>query len=144
MNSADAIKANGLYVNLPVADLAKSVAFFKALGFGFNAQFSDDTAACLVLGENMCAMLLSHDKFRHFTNLPISDAFKQVQVLVAVSLNNRAEVDRVFNAVIANGGKAFRATEDLGFMYTRSFTDLDGHAWEPFYMDISAFPGAGG
>ncbi len=132
----------GVYINLPVKDLQKSIAFFGALGFEFNPQFSDETATCLILGENMCAMLLTHEKFRTFTSLPLADAFKQTQVLVALSLGSRAEVDRLVDAVLANGGKAFRATEDLGFMYTRPFTDLDGHAWEPFYMDISAFPQA--
>ncbi len=144
MTTSNPLKANGLFVNLPVKDLPKSIALFKAAGFEFNAQFSDDTAACLVLGENMCAMLLTHDKFKQFTSLPIGDANKQTQVLVAIGLNSRGDVDRVFDAVIANGAKAFRPTEDLGFMYTRAFTDLDGHAWEPFYMDVSQFPGAGG
>ncbi len=134
----------GVYINLPVKDLQKSIAFFGALGFEFNPQFSDETATCLILGENMCAMLLTHEKFRMFTSLPLTDAFKQTQVLVALSLGSRAEVDRLVDAVLANGGKAFRPTEDLGFMYTRPFTDLDGHAWEPFYMDISAFPRADG
>lgn len=144
MTTAQPIRIGGLFVNLPVKDLQRSIAFFRALGFEFNPQFSDDTAACLVLGENMCAMLLSHDKFRQFTSLPIADAFTQTQVLTAISLASRAEVDRVADAVLANGGAAFRPTEDLGFMYTRAFTDLDGHAWEPFHMDMSAFPGAGG
>jgi len=140
----DPTRANGVYINLPVKDLQQSIAFFTALGFDFNAQFTDDTATCLILGENMCAMLLTHEKFRMFTSLPLADAFKQTQVLVALSLGSRGEVDRLVDAVLANGGKAFRPTEDLGFMYTRPFTDLDGHAWEPFYMDISAFPQANG
>jgi uncharacterized protein len=135
---------SGIYVNLPVADLQRSITFWTALGFSFNPQFTDETATCLMLGETHSVMLLTHAKFQGFTPLPIGDAFKATQVLTALSLGSRDEVDALFASVVANGGKAFRPTEDLGFMYTRSFTDPDGHAWEPFYMDMSAFPGAGG
>jgi hypothetical protein len=144
MTTAESLTVGGVFINLPVSDLPRSLAFYRALGFALNPQFSDDTAACVVLGENMCVMLLTHDKFRQFTSLPIADASRQTQLLTAISLASRAEVDRVFAAVLAHGGRAFRPTEDLGFMYTRAFADPDGHAFEPFYMDMSAFPGAGG
>ena len=140
MTTPEPIRTNGVYVNLPVRDLPKSIAFFTALGFEFNPQFTDATATCMILGENMAVMLLTHEKFGMFTSLPISDAFKQTQVLVALSFASRAEVDTLVDAVIANGGAQVRPTEDHGFMYTRAFRDLDGHVWEPFYMDISAFP----
>jgi predicted lactoylglutathione lyase len=140
MSAPKAPTTNGVYINLPVKDLPKSIAFFTALGFGFNAKFTDATATCMILGENSAVMLLTHDKFRMFTSLPLADAFKQTEVLVALSLTSRAEVDTLVDAVIANGGEQVRPTEDHGFMYTRAFRDLDGHIWEPFYMDISAFP----
>jgi uncharacterized protein len=140
MSAPNPTTANGVYINLPVKDLAKSIAFFTALGFAFNARFTDATAACLILGENSAAMLLTHDKFRMFTSLPLADAFRQTEVLVALSLASRAEVDTLVDAVIANGGEQVRPTEDHGFMYTRAFRDLDGHIWEPFHMDIDAFP----
>lgn len=137
--SAATTRVSGLFVNLPVADLAQSRAFFEALGFAFNPQFSDDTAACLVLGEQQYAMLLTHAKFREFTPLPIADARRESAHLIALSLANRAEVDRVADAALAHGGSAFRPVEDLGFMYTRAIADPDGHVWELFHMDMAAF-----
>lgn len=131
--------ATGVYINLPVQDLARSVAFFSALGFSFNPQFTDDTATAMVLGENMAAMLLTHAKFASFAPQPISDAHRQTEVLVALSLADRAEVDALVQRAVAAGGRTFRPAEDHGFMYGHAFQDLDGHVWELFHMDMAAF-----
>lgn len=139
MTTSESLRIQGLFVNLPVTDLKRSIAFFEALGFAFNPQFSDDTAACLVLGENQYAMLLTHPKFAMFTPLPIADARLQTAHLVALSLADRAAVDRLADTAIAHGGRAFRAVEDMGFMYCRAVADLDGHVWELFHMDLNAF-----
>lgn len=133
-------RIGGMFVNLPVADLAISVAFYKSLGFARNPQFSDDTAACIVLGEGHYLMLLSHPKFAQFTPLPIADARAATQLLVALQLDSREAVDQLFEAALANGGSRFRPTEDHGFMLTRPFADPDGHVFEPFFMDTSALP----
>jgi len=135
--------ATGVYVNLPVKDLQKSIAFFSALGFAFNPQFTDETATCMILGDNFCAMLLTHDKFRGFSPNPISDARKVTEVLVALSLRSREEVDEQVRKAVAAGGNTYKPPEDLGFMYGHGFQDLDGHIWELFYMDMAAFPQAG-
>ena len=128
-----------IFVNLPVSDLQRSRDFFGKLGFAFNPQFSDDTAACLVLGEQQYAMLLTHAKFAMFTTLPIADARRESAHLIAISLASRADVDCVADAALAHGGSAFRAIEDLGFMYTRAIADPDGHVWELFHIDMAAF-----
>lgn len=133
-------RCDGLFVNLPVADLRRSVAFYEALGFARNARFSDDSAACIVLGEGRCLMLLSHPKFAQFTPLPVADACSATQVLLALQLPSRAAVDQLFDAALANGGSAFRPTEDHGFMITRPFADPDGHVFEPFWFDLDAAP----
>ncbi len=137
--SVPTTRISGLFVNLPVTDLPRSKVFFEAMGFAFNLQFSDDTAACLVLGEQQYAMLLTHAKFAMFTTLPIADARRESAHLIAISLASRADVDCVADAALAHGGSAFRAIEDLGFMYTRAIADPDGHVWELFHMDMAAF-----
>jgi uncharacterized protein len=131
--------ATGLYVNLPVQDLQRSIAFFSALGFAFNPKFSDDTATAMIIGEHMCVMLLTHDKFRGFAPHPISDPRRQTEVLVALSLADREQVDTLVQRAVAAGGSTFRPPEDHGFMYGHAFQDLDGHVWELFHMDMSAF-----
>lgn len=131
--------SRGLYVNLPVADLPASRAYHGALGFTFNEQFSDETAACLVISEMAGVMLLTHAKFAQFSDRPRPDARATTGVLLAIALADRAEVDRVAETALARGGTAVRAAEDLGFMYTRAIADLDGHIFEYFFMDTSAF-----
>ncbi len=131
-----------IFVNLPVRDLKASMAFFEKLGFSFNPQFTDETAACMVISENNnYAMLLTHEKFKEFTPYPISDAQTSTQVLIALDCKSREEVDEMVNAAVAAGGKNYKDAQDLGFMYAHGFQDLDGHIWEVFYMDMSAFPG---
>lgn len=124
-----------MFVNLPVKDLEKSMAFYKALGFTFNPQFTDATAACMVISEHNYAMLLTHEKFKHFATRPIADALKTTGVLVALSFDSKASVDSVVAKALKAGGTEPRDTEDHGFMYQRTFEDLDGHTWEPFWMD---------
>lgn len=131
-----------IFVNLPVKDLKRSMAFFQALGFTFNPQFTDDTAACMVIGPDNYAMLLTHEKFAQFTPKKIADARTTVEVLVAVSLESRTRVDAILEAALKSGGTEPNAPRDYGFMYQRSFDDPDGHTWEVFHMDESAIPKA--
>jgi len=127
-----------IFVNLPVRDLAKSMTFFKKLGFTFNEQFTDDTAACLVISEHNFAMLLTHDKFKQFIVNDVADAMKTTEVLLAISCVSREEVDKLTTTALAEGGSPHMPTQDHGFMYGTSFRDPDGHVWEPFWMDPAA------
>lgn len=127
-----------IFVNLPVKDLAKSMAFFEALGFSFNPQFSDETGACMVISDTIFAMLLSHEKFAGFSPKPIADTDKTTEVLIALSRDNREAVDAIVEAALAAGGSTFSEPQDHGFMYGRAFRDLDGHVWEAFWMDPAA------
>lgn len=126
-----------IFVNLPVADLERSKAFFAALGFGFDLRFTDETAACMAISEEIFVMLLTHAKFNQFSPLPIADARKSNEVMVALSFGSREEVDEVMAKVLEAGGKEVRPADDYGFMYGRSFTDLDGHIWEPVWLSIN-------
>ena len=118
-----------IFLNLPVADLPKSKAFFKALGYSFNPQFCDDTAACVVISDTISVMLATHDKFRQFTPKAICDTSKAVEVLISLSCESRQEVDDLVAKAIAAGGTTYDKAEDFGFMYTHSFVDPDGHGW---------------
>ena len=131
-----------IFVNLPVRDLAKSIAFYQAIGADQNLQFSDDTAACMVISDTLFVMLLTHAKWATFTRKPIVDAHRDSEVMLALSSESRAEVDKLTDAAGAAGGKAdINPKQDLGFMYGRSFEDVDGHIWEVFCMDMSQMPG---
>ncbi len=127
--------ATQIFVNLPVKDLNKSMAFFKSIGYSFNPQFTDETAACLVISNEIYAMLLTHEKFKEFTTKEIVDATKSTEVLIALSTESKAEVNAMLDKVIKAGGKEFRQPMDYGFMFSRSFEDLDGHVWEILWMD---------
>jgi len=129
-----------IFVNLPVKDLDRSMAFFRALGFDFNPHFTDETAACLVISETIFAMLLTHQKFREFTSREICDTAKATEVLIALNRESRAAVDDIADAALAAGGSADREPMDLGFMYQRSFQDPDGHSWEVLFMEPDAVP----
>ena len=129
-----------IFVNLACNDLPKSKAFFEKLGLAFNPQFTNDMGACLMIGENIFAMLLTRDFFGTFTSKTICDSARQVEVLTALSCESRAEVDDLVAKALAAGGTAPRAVQDLGFMYSHSFDDLDGHTWELVYMDPNAKP----
>jgi predicted lactoylglutathione lyase len=128
-----------IFVNLPVADLPKSIAFYEALGAVKNEQFTDHTAACMVFSETIHAMLLTHDKFLQFTPKRIANAKETTEVLICMSAESRDEVDAIASRADAAGGKIDPSPkQDYGFMYGRSFEDLDGHIWEVMWMDVSA------
>ncbi|MGB3389355.1 MAG: VOC family protein [Pseudaminobacter sp.] len=128
-----------IFVNLPVTDLDKSISFYEAVGGQKNEQFSDDTAACMVFSDTIHAMLLTHDKFSQFTSRRIANAKETCQVLIAVSVDSREEVDDVIDKAGAAGGvEDPNPKQDYGFMYGRSFEDPDGHIWEVTWMDIEA------
>ena len=129
-----------LFVNLAVADLPRAKTFFNALGLRFNPQFTNEQAACLVLGENIFAMLLVKDFFKTFTAKPLVDPRAATEVLLCLSCESRAEVDALVAKALAAGGSAPRAPQDHGFMYGHGFEDLDGHVWELVYMDPAAAP----
>jgi len=132
-----------IFVNLPVADLGASTAFYEALGFTNNPHFSDETAACMVWSDAIGVMLLTHDKWRTFTSRPIPPPTSS-EVMLALTCDSREDVDAMNEAAAANGGTAdINPVQELGFMYNRSFADLDGHVWEAFWMDPSAVPGNG-
>ena len=130
-----------IFVNLPVADVARSRSFFAALGFGFNETFSDDSNACLVVEENIYAMLMTPARFGDFVVGEIADAQKTTEVLLCLSADSREEVDRLADTALAHGGGAWKPTQDHGFMYGRSITDPDGHVWELMWMDAAAVGG---
>lgn len=123
-----------IFVNLPVKDMARAQAFFRALGYAFNPDFTNDQGACLVLGPNLHAMLLVEDFFRGFTGKPIADATQSTEVLVCLSCDSREEVDALVAKALAAGGSAPRAPQDHGFMYAHGFEDPDGHIWELVHM----------
>ncbi|MFL6857098.1 MAG: VOC family protein [Allosphingosinicella sp.] len=131
-----------IFVNLPVADLARSVAFYEALGAARNPRFSDDTAACMVLSDTIHVMLLTHDKYRQFTSKRIADAHAVSEVMLCVSCDDRSAVDAMTEAALREGGREPREAQDHGFMYGRAFEDPDGHVWEPMWMDASALGAA--
>jgi uncharacterized protein len=126
-----------IFVNLPVKDLKRSMAFFEQLGFRFNPQFTDDTAACMVITDDIYAMLLTHEKFKTFTKKAIADATKSAEVLTALSCESKQKVDDLVRKALSAGGVESGDLQDYGFMYGRSFDDLDGHTWEIFWMDPS-------
>ena len=127
--------ARKIFVNLPVQDLKISMNFFSSLGFNFNQQFSDDTAACMIITEDIYAMLLTHAKFKEFMPNSICDATKSTEVLVCLSCDSRAAVDEMVRKAIAGGGKTYNQPQDHGFMYGHGFQDPDGHIWELIYME---------
>ena len=127
-----------LFVNLPVRDLKKSMHFFRDLGFAFNAQFTDETAACMVISEDIYVMLLTENKFKTFTPKPIADATRNTEVLVCLSATSRDEVNHLVRKAVAAGGSTYKEPQDHGFMYGHGFQDLDGHIWELAFMEPSA------
>ncbi len=129
-----------IFINLPVKDLQRSMDFFKALGFDHNPQFTDETAACVVISDVIHVMLLTHDKFNGFAPNPISDARSATEVLNALSCSSREEVDDLVRKAVAAGGNTYNEPQDHGFMYGHGFQDPDGHVWEVYHMDMSAMP----
>lgn len=127
-----------LFVNMPVSNLERSTAFFSALGFRFNPLFTDETAACMLVGEQAFVMLLTRERFAQFSKLPIADPATHALALYCFSVSSREEVDTVSAAALAAGGTEADGAEDLGFMYSRSFFDPDGHGWQVMWMDPAA------
>jgi predicted lactoylglutathione lyase len=129
-----------IYVNLPVRNVERSKAFFAGLGYSFNPEYSNESALCMVIGENIYAMLLAEPFFQTFTKKPIADARTSTEVLVCLSCESRAEVDTLVAKAVAAGGAAPNPPQDHGFMYGHGFEDPDGHVWELVYMDPNAAP----
>jgi predicted lactoylglutathione lyase len=132
--------ARKIFVNLPIKDMGRSQAFFRALGFSFNPQFTNEQGACMVIAEDSFVMLLVEPFFKTFIKKPISDAKKSTEVLVCLSCESRGEVDDLVKKALASGGTAPNAPQDHGFMYGHGFEDLDGHLWEVMWMDPAAAP----
>ena len=130
--------ATKIFVNLPVKKLDRSIDFFTKLGFKFNPEFTDETATCMIVSEDIFVMLLTHEKFQTFTPKAICDATKSTEVLVCLSTESRKEVDEMVERAIAAGGTTYNEPQDHGFMYAHGFQDLDGHIWELVYMEPSA------
>ncbi len=131
-----------LHVQLPVADLERSTAFFARLGFGFDPRLSGGTAACMPVGEQAVVMLLDRETFAQYAHLPAGHPTTHTQALYAFGVCTRDEVDTVVDAALAAGGREADGPEDHGSMYTRSFSDLDGHPWQVVWMDAAAQQGA--
>jgi uncharacterized protein len=123
-----------IYLNMPVADLPKALAFYKALGFADNPQFSGDGGACIVISDTIFVMLTTHAKFSEFTPKAVCDTSKAVEVLINLHCDSREEVDGLVAKALAAGGSTYDKPEDLGFMYSHSFVDLDGHGWGLFHF----------
>ncbi len=132
--------AKQIFVNLPIGNLKASMAFYDALGFKNNPHFTNDDAACMVYSDTIYVMLHSHGSWRRFTQRPIPPSSSS-EVMLALSVDSTKEVDTMNEIAMANGGTAdINPKQDLGFMYSRAFTDPDGHIWEPFWMDPKAIP----
>lgn len=130
--------ATQIFVNLPVKNLDRSIEFFSRLGFTFNPQFTDETATCMIVSEDIFVMLLTEAKFEAFTPNPICDARKSTEVLVCLALESRERVDDMVRKAVTAGGNTYKEPQDHGFMYGHGFQDLDGHIWELIYMEPNA------
>lgn len=126
------------FINLPVADLDASVAFFTKLGFSFDERFTDDTATMMIVSEQTSVMLLTHERFTQFTSKQICDTATHTELLLGISAEDRQAVDALVDTALDVGATAAREPQDHGFMYGRSFEDLDGHTWEVIWMDVEA------
>jgi len=130
--------ATKIFVNLPVKDLEKSMHFFGQLGYTFNKQFTDHTAACMVISEDIYAMLLTHAKFKQFSPKAICDTSKSSEVLICLSCESTDQVKQLVAKALAAGGSTYADPKDYGFMFQHGFQDPDGHTWELIWMDPAA------
>ncbi len=130
-----------LFVNIPVSDLQRSIRFFEALDFVFNQQFTDASATCMLVGEDAYFMLLDRERFGGFSKRPVGDARTETNAIFAISVDSREEVHAMLAKALAAGASEAADPQDQGFMFVRSFYDLDGHHWEVFWMDPSAING---
>lgn len=131
-------KAAKIFVNLPIEDLKKSIAFFQEIGFQFDPNFTDDKAGCMTIGDNIYAMLLTKPFFQTFIKKEIADSNQTTEVITALQVDSREEVDQLADKALKAGAVAYSEPTDHGFMYVRNFQDLDGHLWELFFMDEAA------
>ncbi|OIK10331.1 extradiol dioxygenase [Bacillus sp. MUM 116] len=134
-----AFTSKNIFLNLSVKDLNRSTNFFKELGFEFNPQFSDETTSCMIISENIFAMIMIEERFKGFTKKEIVDTTISAEAIFSLSAESRVQVDEMVNKALSSGGKSFSDPQDHGFMYIWGFQDLDGHLWEIAYMDESAF-----
>ncbi|MDE2877343.1 VOC family protein [Candidatus Palauibacter soopunensis] len=137
------VYAMNVYINLPVADLERSRAFFAALGFAFDDDFSDEATLGMELNGNCYCMFVTPERFSTFTPRPLADAREATEVLVSLQLESREEVDGFMDTALGHGADEPREPMDYGFMYARAFADPDGHIWEPFWLDLEAALAAG-
>ncbi len=134
------MKAKMIFVNLPIKDIKRTREFWTKLGFSFDERYSDDKALCLILNENLIySMFITHEMFSTFTNRPIADC-STTQVLTAIEVDTREQVDKIVNTALENGATRYRESVDLGWMYYDSFADPDGHQWEVMYSDPNQTP----
>ncbi|OXA79657.1 hypothetical protein SAMN05444397_10458 [Flavobacterium aquidurense] len=129
-----------IFLNLAVKDLNKSITFFTQLGFSFDSKFTNEKGTCLIIGENIFAMLLVEEFFKTFTPKEICNTTTSTEMIAAISVESKEKVDEIMTAVVKAGGAAHGETKDYGWMYQRNFFDLDGHHWEIFFMDESQIP----
>lgn len=132
--------ATKIFINLPVKDLNKSIEFFTKLGFTFNLEFTDETATCMIIGENIFAMLLTEKRYKDFTKKQIADATKTSEVLICIDSESKQEVDEMVSKALQYGGTPGINKQDYGWMYSDSFDDPDGHTWEIMWMDPNGYP----
>ncbi len=132
--------AKNIFINLPVKDLKRSMDFFQKLGFSFNMQFTDEKAACLVIGENIYSMLITEPFFKTFTKKEIADASKSTEVLIAIDVDSKEAVTKLVKKAVEAGGTVYMEPQDHGWMYSHSFADPDGHQWEVLFMDENTVP----
>jgi uncharacterized protein len=132
--------ANQIFINLPVKDLTKSMAFYSALGFTNNPQFSDEAGKCMVWSENIFVMIMTHEKFSSFATKPIADTKSHLAGLFSLSLDSIDDMNNMMSNGLAAGGVEPQEMRDYGFMQQRTIEDFDGHSWELFFMDMSKFP----
>lgn len=135
--------ATQIFMNLPVKDLDRSVQFFTALGFAFNADYTDENATCMVINDDAYVMLLVEKFFKTFTSKEIVDATSATEAIMAFSVDSRDAVDRMVAKALDAGGTESQAVQDYGFMYSHSFQDPDGHLWEVMWMDPAGPPADG-
>jgi predicted lactoylglutathione lyase len=129
-----------VFINLPVENLVKSIAFFQNLGFSFNPQFTDEKAGCMIVSESIFVMLLTENYFKSFIDTEVCNAHRETEVLIALDASSADEVKKFISKAESIGGRIYTEPKDHGFMYQHSFADLDGHKWEIAYVDISQFP----
>ncbi|WP_078434050.1 VOC family protein [Metabacillus halosaccharovorans] len=133
-----AFQSKNIFINLPVKDVKNSTSFFRSLGFEFNAQFTTDNTASMIISDNIFALIMTEDRFKEFSKKEIVDSTTSAEAILCLSADSREQVDELVNKAVASGGKISNDPQDHGFMYGWGFQDLDGHIWEVVYMDESA------